>query len=209
MPTESAIAAVAAGGGERVGEWFVDTVIATALREQTRARVADHHATAPTELGIPVADLARTLGVTADQLESLLATSDDLAIDRGCVRDRAHAGDPTDTDAARALLATLGATPLAPPAPADLALARALVRRGALVELDGIYFTTGAVAAARTLVIDALRARGSLTIADARDVLSSTRKYVVPLMTYMDREGLTRRRGDDRIPGPTSGLVMP
>ena len=56
-------------------------------------------------------------------------------------------------------------------------------------------------------MVAALAERGSLTIADARDVLGSTRKYVVPLMTYLDREGVTRRRGDDRIPGPTSGLT--
>ena len=101
----------------------------------------------------------------------------------------------------------LAATPLAPPPPDDLAVARALVREGALVELDGIYFTADAIAAARALVIDALAARGSLTISDARDILGSTRKFVVPIMGRMDAEGVTRRRGDDRIPGPRSGLL--
>ena len=56
-------------------------------------------------------------------------------------------------------------------------------------------------------MIDALASRGALTIADARDVLGSSRKYVVPLMGRMDAEGVTRRRGDQRIPGPRSGLL--
>ena len=57
--------------------------------------------------------------------------------------------------------------------------------------------------------MDALRDRGSLTIADARDLLGSTRKYVVPIMSHLDATGVTRRRGDDRIPGPRSGLADP
>ena len=206
-PTESAVTLLTNAGGERIGEWFVDTAVATDLREHASACITERHTAAPAELGIALVDLAHTLGVTADQLESLLTTTAEFVIDRGFVRNRTHASDLTDTVAATTLLAALGEHPLAPPTPEDLALARALVRTGALIELDGIYFTADAVAAARATVIDALREQGSLTIANARDVLGSTRKYVVPLMTHMDREGVTRRRGDDRIPGPTSGLT--
>ncbi len=56
-------------------------------------------------------------------------------------------------------------------------------------------------------MIDALRARPRLTVAEIRDLLGSTRKYVVPLCGWLDRHGVTRRRGDDRIPGPASGLA--
>jgi selenocysteine-specific elongation factor len=209
LPAEAAISEVTSADGERVGEWFVASAVASDLRDQAAARVADHHSNAPADLGIPSAELARALRITTEQLESLLVPTTALVIDRGYVRHRSHAGDPGETDAARVLLAAIGETPLAPRPPDDLALARALVRTGALVELDGIYFTAEAVASARAMVIDALRLRGSITIADARDVLHSTRKYVVPLMTFMDREGVTRRRGDDRIPGPTSGLTDP
>ncbi|MGZ4797124.1 MAG: SelB domain-containing protein, partial [Acidimicrobiia bacterium] len=92
------------------------------------------------------------------------------------------------------------------PPPADVARARTLGRGGALVEIDGSYFPAAAVAEARARVVDALAARGSLTVAEARDVLGSTRKYVVPIMGYLDATGVTRRRGDVRIPGPRSGL---
>ena len=55
-------------------------------------------------------------------------------------------------------------------------------------------------------VVDALRGRGALTVADIRDLLGSSRKYVVPIVGWLDRTGVTRRRGDDRVAGPTSGL---
>ncbi|MFC1475583.1 selenocysteine-specific translation elongation factor [Candidatus Zixiibacteriota bacterium] len=39
---------------------------------------------------------------------------------------------------------------------------------------------------------------GSITVAQARDALGTTRKYVVPLLTHTDKLGLTRREGDLR-----------
>ena len=75
------------------------------------------------------------------------------------------------------------------------------------MEVGGIYFAAEALAdGTRSRWSAALAARGTLTIADARDVLGSTRKYVVPIMNHLDATGVTRRRGDDRIPGPRSGL---
>jgi selenocysteine-specific elongation factor len=43
-----------------------------------------------------------------------------------------------------------------------------------------------------------------VTVADVRDLLGSTRKYVLPILNQLDAEGITRRRGDDRIPGPAA-----
>jgi selenocysteine-specific elongation factor len=43
-----------------------------------------------------------------------------------------------------------------------------------------------------------------VTVADVRDLLGSTRKYVLPILNRLDAEGVTRRRGDDRIPGPAT-----
>jgi selenocysteine-specific elongation factor len=48
----------------------------------------------------------------------------------------------------------------------------------------------------------AVVARGTLTVADIRDLLGSTRKFVLPIAKRLDADGVTRRRGDDRIPGP-------
>ena len=42
----------------------------------------------------------------------------------------------------------------------------------------------------------------TVTVGDARELLGSTRKYVVPLLEWFDANGVTRRRGDSRIAGP-------
>jgi len=88
-------------------------------------------------------------------------------------------------------------------APADIALAKALAREGAAVEANGTFFAAAAVDTARSLVREALRERGRLTVAEARDLLGTTRKYALPLLARLDSEGVTRRHGDERRAGPS------
>ena len=124
---------------------------------------------------------------------------------------RAAIGDlepdsPLEDPAAGPLLDALDAAPFSPPPPSEIgappALVRALVRAGALVDLDGVVFTARAFEEARARIAGAVVQRGSLTVADARDLLGSSRKFVLPLLERMDGSGVTRRRGESRIPGP-------
>ena len=70
------------------------------------------------------------------------------------------------------------------------------------MSLDGFYFSAAALDDARTRVARAVIEREALKLSDVRDLLGSTRKYVVPIAAKLDSDGITRRRGDDRIPGP-------
>ncbi|MBM3661058.1 MAG: selenocysteine-specific translation factor, partial [Actinobacteria bacterium] len=108
-------------------------------------------------------------------------------------------------------VARFAASPYAPPAPDDagapIALVRACVREGLLVDVDGTVFAASALASARDRVVALLAEKGTITVADVRDALGSSRKFTLPIVNWLDRNGVTRRRGDDRIPGPTSGLT--
>jgi selenocysteine-specific elongation factor len=116
------------------------------------------------------------------------------------------ADSPLEDRAAAPLIDALNASPFSPPLPSELgaspALVRALVRAGALVDLDGVLFTAAAFESARTRIAHAVVEREELTVADVRDLLESSRKFVLPLLERMDTSGVTRRRGDVRIPGP-------
>lgn len=46
-----------------------------------------------------------------------------------------------------------------------------------------------------------LSEHGEITVAEARDLLQSTRKYILPLLEYFDTVGFTKRVGDKRIKG--------
>lgn len=206
LPEPVAVALLEAAGGIRRGSWLVEPTALAGLRSETHALVREHHRAHPHAPGLDAAAVANGLHVPVDRLHTALDDDDELVVERGLVREATHLGRPSDSDEARVLLATLEAALFAPTAPDDLALARALVREGAVVELDGVYFSTNALDRARELVLEALRERASLTVADVRDVLGSTRKYVLPIVNRLDAEGVTRRRGDDRVPGPASGL---
>jgi selenocysteine-specific elongation factor len=203
---------VASGAAERAGEWLVDPGARARLRDEARTRVLQHHRDVPTDPGLEIATLASALREDPARVRAALEGTPGLVVERGVARDEAHVTSAAESAEAQALVAALDASPFAPPSPTDVgapvALVRALVRDGVLVDLDGVIFTATALGAARQRVIDVLAERGSITVADVRDALDSSRKYVVPIVGWLDRTGVTRRRGDDRIPGPTSGLAQ-
>jgi selenocysteine-specific elongation factor len=168
----------------RVGGWLVSP--------EELARVRARAEDVAREGWPPLPTVAAACGVTVPQLRAALGD--------------AAPESPTDDPAAGKLLAALDAQPFSPPSPADVgappALVRALVRAGALVDLDGVIFTAAALAEARRRVVGALLAHGECTVSELRDVLGSTRKYVLPLLNRLDAEGISRRRGDVRVPGP-------
>ena len=86
----------------------------------------------------------------------------------------------------------------------DPALVRALVarRRPRRHRRDHLH-RVGSRPRAQLVHRAARRARHD-PVGDARDLLASSRKYVVPLLEHFDREGVTRRRGDVRIAGPNA-----
>jgi len=204
-----ATALVEQAGGERIGRWLVDRVTAENLRVRVGARLDEHHRADPSSAGLSISALARELGIGNEALHALLVGAGDTVVERGVAHRAGHGGRTSDTPEGEAMVATLEADPFTPPQPTDLALARALVREGTLVEQDGVYFGARALERARALVVEALKGRASLSVADIRDLLGSTRKYVLPIVARLDATGVTRRRGDERIAGPTSGADPP
>ena len=80
---------------------------------------------------------------------------------------------------------------------------RELVRRGLVVEQDGVWFAPAAIdEAARSVAAMLADTPDGVAVADVRAHLGTTRKWAVPLLTILDSRGITRRRGDLRIAGP-------
>lgn len=84
--------------------------------------------------------------------------------------------------------------------PAELEeLLHYLVREGVLVRInDEFYWHRQALDDARE-VIKRLASTGAFGLAEARDALGSSRKYVLPLLEYLDQVKFTRRLGDKRV----------
>jgi selenocysteine-specific elongation factor len=73
----------------------------------------------------------------------------------------------------------------------------------AIVEIGpGFYLDRDAELEMRQRVFDRLSGDRSMTMADLRDLLGTSRKFAVPIGEYLDRIGWTRRDGDIRTLGP-------
>jgi selenocysteine-specific elongation factor len=193
---------IASGAALALGDWIAATDMVSDLRTDARDAVLEHHERSPHSPGLELSAIATAMRVDGDRLLAALRDADGLVVDQGVVRDAHRRASVSESETARALVAGLDATPFAPPAPSNVPLARALVREGTLVDLDGIVFTAAAVDRARALIGAAFATRDAISVGDAREILGSSRKYVVPLLSRFDAEGVTRRRGDARVPGP-------
>ena len=138
-----------------------------------------------------------------------------LVVDEGIgVRLASHTVDLSGTvrKTADELLGALSARPFAPPtldefrasraggaAPIDEDLLTALVRNGELVRVtDDLAFLREAYDEIARRVIGHLDLHGSITVAEARDLTGTSRKYVLPFLESLDQDRYTRRVGDVR-----------
>jgi selenocysteine-specific elongation factor len=103
------------------------------------------------------------------------------------------------------ILRTLEESGFAPPSLADLArlhgdkLTRALLDSGELIKVGAdIVFSRRAIEDAKSRIAEAFRREGPLTASRIREVLGTSRKYVIPLLEHLDAAGFTKRRGDVR-----------
>lgn len=109
---------------------------------------------------------------------------------------------------ADSLWGTLTAAGLTPPLRDDLeslspngrSIVSFWVASGKVITLgEGILLPTEAFLSARTNVIAALSGGRSLAAGQLREILGTTRKYAVPILERLDRDGVTRRIGDERV----------
>jgi selenocysteine-specific elongation factor len=109
---------------------------------------------------------------------------------------------PAQQGAVDAYLASLRAEPFSPPTdqpPPDELLAY-LVESGAVVDTgSGVIFAGDAFQEMTDRVVAALRAKGTITIGEVRDLLGTSRRYVQPFLEELDRRRVTMRRGDERL----------
>ena len=77
------------------------------------------------------------------------------------------------------------------------------MRRGLLVERDGVVFHADAIDDAGRVAAGLLAEHPEgFTVAQFRDATGASRKYALPLVAELDARAVTRRRGDLRIAGP-------
>ena len=179
--------------GERrepdLDRWVVDPVVLHRTLEDLRNALAD---AGPRGLDlVGLGELARAAVVLLDDAE----------VEAG----RLVPAGVADPLADHPFVAALAASPFVPPSPdgVDRGELRELVRRGDVVEVEGIFFASSAVDAAARLAARLLVDHPEgFTVSTFREEAGNTRKHAMPLLARLDATGMTRRRGDLRIAGP-------
>ncbi len=185
--------------GERrpavLGRWIVDPDVLATARAALDDRLAD---------GLDVA--------TLDERDRALLDERDDVVVAGSTARRRDAPDPLVDHPAVAALAAGGLAP-EPPTGIERAQLRELIRRGVLVERDGLWWHADAVGTASALAAALLASRpAGFTVSEFREAAGITRKHAVPLLAELDSRGITRRREDRRIAGnllPTADAEAP
>ncbi|WP_395153235.1 selenocysteine-specific translation elongation factor [Ilumatobacter sp.] len=172
-----------------IGEWVTSPESLAELVETVIARVE--------EAGPAGVDLA----AFDDRERAVLLTLDEVVVTAGLVQP-ADAIDPYED---HPVLAELLGGGFMPPSLADVDRndLRELVRRGHVIQRDGIGFHRDAIEAAGYVAAELLAEHADgFTVAQFRDATGASRKYVLPLVAELDARGVTRRREDVRIGGP-------
>jgi len=84
---------------------------------------------------------------------------------------------------------------------ADVAgLLRLMAREGAVVAVGkDRFYEAGALRSEQDRIVTLLTELGSATPADIRARLGRSRKWLIPLLEWCDTQGITLRRGDQRV----------
>jgi selenocysteine-specific elongation factor len=171
--------------------WAVDADALAKALEHVRSLVD-----AAGSLGLDLAALSDRERLLLDRLGP-----EGIAVTNG----RLRRGEVRDPLADHPFVALLEASPFQPPdaTGVDRTELRELIRRKLVIEHDGVHFAPKAIIEASTIVARLLRETpDGFTVAAMRDTTGATRKHIIPLLAYLDANGITRRRGDLRIAGP-------
>ena len=141
------------------------------------------------------------LRVDADLVAAFVEADGDLAEDGPAIHlveftPSLGADDVAAWEAAQELLAADLAVPRASALGLSAEVTHALIRRGDLVRIDDDLVLLAVQIEAITAGLHALP--DGFTVATFRDHFGLSRRHAVPLLEWLDAEGWTRRRGDER-----------
>ncbi len=185
------------------------------LRRRILAVLTQFHETNPIRINMPVAELRSRIRQNTDKnlfeetLQALAAENRIIsAPDR--LRLASHKAEltPALENLKKAVIRKMLENPFSPPDLKELSsqfgkeaepVLSYLTESGEMIRMeDGVIMHTEGVEAAKKAVREFLLKNGEGTISEIRQHLGTTRKYAVPLMSYLDSIGLTERFDDKR-----------
>jgi selenocysteine-specific elongation factor len=197
----------------RAGAWIVDLAQWQKITAQVLDILTREHTLHPLEKGLPQAELESRLHLPKGLFNHLINTlieSGKISRRESIIALLTHRPSlaPQQEKLVSSILEMLTADPANPPTRKEIIAAipgsekviRYLYQQNLAVELpEGLLFERQYYEKARGKVIDFLEKNGTITIQQVRDLLSFSRKYIIPLLNKLEEEGIIRRRGEERV----------
>ena len=177
------------------------------LKSKVASALQLFHTQYPLRQGVPAQEIRSRLDLSQPVYQRALIrlVDENIVVDeRQSLRLPDHEITLTEKmeEEASAYLNALQKDPYSPPADAKVSqeLLSVLIDQGKVVRVaDGVIFAASAYKEMTDRIVEHLKAQGSITVADARTMFDSSRKYILPLMEHLDQQQITRRNGDERV----------
>jgi selenocysteine-specific elongation factor len=214
------------GRVRQIGTFWCAQAVWETLREETTRLLREQHQHYPLRSGLSKEEWRARLGLplkmanevlTALQAEGVVAEAVSVTSAAGSalrLPNFSPAFTPEQKQQVDQLLHQFRDHPFTPPGRVEAEtlvgseVVGALIEQGTLVKVgnaaDVVLFLRESYDEALARLLAYLREHGKMTAAEARDVLGTTRKYILPLLEHMDERRLTRRIGDERVAGPAA-----
>lgn len=202
--------------------WFAQAVWET-LRDETLRLLREQHRHYPLRSGLSKEEWRTRLGLPSKMANEALAALQGEGVVAEAISMTGAAGGalrlpnfslaftPEQKQQVDQLLHQFREHPFTPPGRVEAEalvgseVLGALIEQGTLVKVGNaetaVLFLHESYDEALARLLAYLREHGKMTAAEARDVLGTTRKYILPLLEHMDERRITRRIGDERVVG--------
>jgi selenocysteine-specific elongation factor len=208
------------------GHGWIGTARLNELAQSARSLAAEHHKQAPLDRGIPLETLRQKIAASAgpeaaEEAIRLAAArtpglkGEPIVIEGDIARLASFGKSPADASATGALAVAIkligdaglkGVSEFAVkeatgalPREVKAILAR-VVRDNIAVHTGELWFSRAAFNELRDRVLEHFQRAPRITIAEFKELSGLGRKQAIVLLEQLDREGVTRREGDDRLP---------
>jgi selenocysteine-specific elongation factor len=177
------------------------------LSDRLKDTLSAYHEESPLRPGMPREELRSRLGIDSkvfDLAVAMWVQRNDAQESGAAIALPGHTPtlDKSQLAESKAYVEALKRDRFAPAPDAALGddLLAHLESTGEIVRVgDGIAFSADAYAEMVERVSSEIRERGSITLAQVRDMFSTSRKYAQALLEHMDDKRITRRVGDERV----------
>ncbi|MFQ5342443.1 MAG: selenocysteine-specific translation elongation factor [Anaerolineae bacterium] len=181
------------------------------LMDRIAKALAEYHTAYPLRRGMPREELRSRLHLDAQFVNAVVdnaVAQGEITAEAGTLHLPAHqvSFSPAQQQRIDELLAAFRRTPHTPPSTgeAEAQVGRnvlsALVEQGYLTQVsEDVLFLTETYAEMVEQIVEHIERTGSITVAQARDMLKTSRKYALALLEHLDEARVTRRVGDERV----------